>query len=188
MRKTKPSIAFRRKRKDKTNYRKRMNLLKSGTPRLVIRPSLKNLNVQIIQYGAEGDKVVVSANSSQLKKHGWKGSSSNIPAAYLIGLLAGKNAKNIKEAKLDIFHANLTKACKIYAAVKGVVDSGIKVSVPKDLLPSEDRVKGKHVEDYAKSIAGSKKYNAQFSQCMKQGLKPEELTKHFDEIKSKIIG
>lgn len=187
MRKTFPSIAFRRKRDDKTDYRKRMNLLKSAMPRLVVRLSLKSVNVQIVEYLPEGDKVVVSVNSSQLKKQGWKASTSNTSAAYLTGLLAGKNSKNIKEVKLDIGNVNLTKQCKFFAVAKGILDAGIKLNVPKELLPTEDRIKGKHVEDYAKAIAGSDKYTKQFSQYTKQGLKPEELTKHFDQVKSKIM-
>ena len=187
MRKTKPSIAYRRKRQGKTDYKKRTNLLKSETPRLVIRHSLNNIHVQIIEYAPEGDKILSSANSSQLKKYGWKASTSNISAAYLTGLLAGKNSK-IKQAKLDADHATLTKACRIYAAVKGIIDSGISVQISEEILPDENRIKGKHVEDYAKSLAGSDKYNAQFSLYIKQGLKPEELTKHFEEVKAKIMG
>jgi large subunit ribosomal protein L18 len=186
MRKTKPTIAYRRKRQSKTDYRKRIKSLKSDTPRLVVRPSLKNIIVQIIDYSAKGDKIISSACSLQLRKLGWKASTSNLSAAYLTGLMAAKNSK-AKQAKLDIGYASLTKGGRICAAVKGVMDAGVKVNIPEEMLPNEARLKGKHVEDFAKLISGSEKYKLQFSQYITQGLKPEELTKHFEDIKAKIM-
>jgi large subunit ribosomal protein L18 len=188
MRKTNPSIPYRRKRQGKTNYNKRIDMLKSATLRLVIRPSLKNVSVQIIQYSPDGDRVLASANSMQLRKYGWKASTSNISASYLTGLLAGKKSKDVKEAKLDAGYSSLTKACRIYSAVKGIIDSGIRVNVPEEILPDENRIKGRHVEAYAKSLAGSDKYNAEFSLYIKQGIKPEELSQHFEDVRKKIMG
>ena len=43
-------LAFKRRRTGRTNYRRRMKLLLSGIPRIVIRPTNKNLIVQIIEY------------------------------------------------------------------------------------------------------------------------------------------
>ena len=41
---------FKRKRLGITDYKKRLSLLLSNKPRLVIRKSLKHINVQIIEY------------------------------------------------------------------------------------------------------------------------------------------
>lgn len=154
---------FKRRLKKKTNYKKRLALLKSGKTRLVIRKSLSNISVQFINYKPEGDETVVSANSVELKKFGLK-HGGNLPAAYLTGLLAGKRAKekNIKEAVLDIGLQTSTKGSRIYAALKGVLDSGINVPHSKEILPAEDRIKGKHIS--------------------------EAIEKQFEEIKNKIQG
>jgi len=97
-------LAFRRRREGKTNYRKRLALLKSGKPRVVVRKSNKNIRVQFALYDMNGDKIVASAIGTELKKYGWNYSLSNTPAAYLTGLLAGKRAikKGLKEGVLDI--------------------------------------------------------------------------------------
>ncbi|MEM2602579.1 MAG: 50S ribosomal protein L18, partial [Candidatus Bathyarchaeia archaeon] len=97
-------LAFRRRREGKTDYRRRKALLLSGLPRLVVRPTLKNIHVQIVEAGEGGDRTVASASSKELRKFDWKGGMGNVPAAYLTGLLAGKRAiaKGISRAVLDI--------------------------------------------------------------------------------------
>lgn len=157
----KRTINFKRRIKKKTNYRKRLSLLKSEKTRLVIRKSLSNISVQFINFKSDGDETITSAVSTELKKFGWT-RCGNIPAAYLTGLLAGKKAKdkNIKEAVLDIGLQTSTKGSRLYAALKGVLDSGINVPYLKDILPSEDRIKGKHIS--------------------------EEIEKQFEDVKKKI--
>lgn len=154
-------IKFKRRMEMKTNYRKRLALLKSGKVRLVIRKSLSNISVQLVNFNPSGDQTVVSAVSSELKKFGWT-KTGNIPAAYLTGLLAGKKAKekNVTEAVLDIGVQTSTKGSRIYAALKGVLDAGINIPHSKDILPSEDRINGKHIS--------------------------EEVSKQFDDVKKKI--
>jgi len=156
-------VPFKRRRENKTNYRKRLALLKSKKTRLVIRRSLSNISVQFINFVPEGDQTVAEANSTELKKLGWV-RTGNVPASYLTGLLAGKKAKNkkIEEAVLDIGLQISTKGSRIYAALKGVLDSGIKVPCSEEILPSEDRIRGKHIS--------------------------KDLEKQFDEVKNKIVG
>lgn len=156
-------VPFKRRREGKTNYRKRLALLKSKKTRLVIRRSLSNISVQFINFVPEGDQTVAEANSTELKKLGWV-RTGNVPASYLTGLLAGKKAKNkkIEEAVLDIGLQISTKGSRIYAALKGVLDSGIKVPCSEEILPSEDRIRGKHIS--------------------------KDLEKQFDEVKNKIVG
>jgi large subunit ribosomal protein L18 len=156
-------VPFKRRRENKTNYRKRLALLKSKKTRLVIRRSLSNISVQFINFVPEGDQTVAEANSTELKKLGWV-RTGNVPASYLTGLLAGKKAKNkkIEEAVLDMGLQISTKGSRIYAALKGVLDSGIKVPCSEEILPSEDRIRGKHIS--------------------------KDLEKQFDEVKNKIVG
>ena len=96
-------IPYRRKREGKTNYKKRLEMLKSGALRLVVRTSLRHVTVQVVEYNVDGDKTLVAVNSKELAKYGWKGHGRNISVAYLTGYLCGKKAlkKDIKEAILD---------------------------------------------------------------------------------------
>ena len=56
-------VAFRRRLEGKTNYKKRLELVKSGLPRLAVRKSNKFVLVQIIKFGRTGDNVLAQANS-----------------------------------------------------------------------------------------------------------------------------
>jgi large subunit ribosomal protein L18 len=183
------NIMFRRKREGKTNYKKRLSLLLNKKPRIVVRFSLKNITVQIIEYQEEGDKIIVSANSKELEKtHGWKFSRNNIPAAYLTGYLLSKKAikKEVKEAILDIGLKTSIKGGKIYAVLKGILDGGIKVPHSKEMLPSEEAIKGTHILNYSQKLLKEGKYEKVFSDYAKKGIKLEELPKQFEEIKKKI--
>ncbi len=157
-------IQHNRRRSQKTNYRKRLGLIKSGKTRLVIRKSLSATKIQFVNYETTGDKTVVSAVSKELKKLGWTHSMKTVPAAYLTGLIAGKKAKEkgITEAILDLGLQSSTKGSRIYAALKGVVDAGVSVPHSTDILSTEERLKGKHIN--------------------------ESIEKSFNEMKTKIMG
>jgi len=142
------TIKFKRKRQGKTNYKKRLKLLLSETPRLVVRKSLKNISMQIIEYRPKGDVVIASAHSSELKKMGWNLSQGNIPAAYLTGYLIGKRShtKKIQKAILDTGFHTSTKGNRIYAALKGAVDAKLNIPHSDDQLPTEERINGNHIQ------------------------------------------
>lgn len=182
-------IEYRRKREGKTDFKKRCRLLLNGKPRLVIRRSLKNINVQIINYTEKGDKIVAAANSKELeKKFGWKFGRNNLPASYLTGYLAGKNAvkKGVKEAILDIGMYGNIKGGKFYSALKGALDAGLKIPCSNKIFPDEDAIKGSTIANYAKQLLKEGSYEKIFSAYVKKGVKPEEMPKYFEEIKKKI--
>ena len=77
-------IQFKRRRQKKTNYKRRLALLKSKKTRLVVRRSLSNITVQFVDYDGKSDKTLASAISTELKKMGWE-RTGNVPAAYLTG-------------------------------------------------------------------------------------------------------
>src|SRR4030042_1695983 len=119
----------RRQREGKTNYRKRLNLLRARKTRLVVRKSLKNTLVQFVEYKESGDSIVASAVSKELvSKYKWKYSTSSTPAAYLTGILAGKRAKDkgIEECVLDIGRYMPVTGSKVFASLKGAIDAGIQ--------------------------------------------------------------
>jgi large subunit ribosomal protein L18 len=183
-------LPYRRKREGKTDYRKRLQLLVSRKHRAVIRKSLRHFIVQIVEYKSEGDVVLISASSNDLKKAGWKFSGNNIPAAYLVGYLCGLRAKkkNIKNAIADLGLNRNSKGVKIYAAIKGLHDAGIQIPFSEDVFPSEDRINGKHIGEYAKSLQekNAEKYNKIFSKYLKEGTKPEEISSQFESVKKTL--
>ena len=138
----------RRRREGKTDYRKRLNLLRSRKIRIVVRKSLNNTQVQFVEYKEEGDNIIASAKSNELSKYNWKFSTSTTPAAYLTGLLAGKRAvdKGISECVLDIGRHPPVTGSKLFASLKGVVDAGINCPFSEEKLPNEDRLMGKHLD------------------------------------------
>ena len=160
--------ALRRRDEGKTDYHKRLKLLKSRKLRVTVRATNNHMRVQIIQSKLGGDKVIVSAFSKELPlKYNWNANTGNIPAAYLTGYLAGRRAKtkNIQEAIFDLgifYHRN-----RVLAACKGVIDSGIKIPYREEFFPEEleDRIKGIHIEDYAKILKSNEpeKYDQIFS-------------------------
>jgi len=165
------TVQYRRKRDSKTNYYKRLNLLKGSKPRLVIRISTSNVLLQIIKFNTKGDEVLVSSRSKDLLDLGWKHNQKNLPSCYLTGLILGKKAKenNVKDAVVDFgFHTSKVKGTRIYAALKGVLDSGLDVLVGEGVFPNEDRLSGSHIATYVK--------------------KSENIQKDFEDFKNKIIG
>ncbi len=140
-----------RRIENKTNYRKRLVLLKGRLPRLVIRKTNRYIIMQLIESNDAKDSVLFSASTKELLKHGWpkdnEGSLKSLPAAYLTGFLLGKKAKGLKEnVILDMGLIPNTKGSRIYAALKGALDSGIKINHDEEVIPSKDRIEGKNTK------------------------------------------
>ena len=185
------TVPFRRKRVGRTYYKKRFKLLLSNKYRFVARKSLKNFQVSFIKYNPNGDQIIFTVNSNALSKLGWKGDKGNLPSAYLTGLLAGKNAleKGIKDAILDMGFNNSVRGSRLYAALAGAIDAGLKIPFSPEVLPPKDRISGEHIAKYASILKNDKtRYDLQFSNYIKKGLNPEDITRHFNEIRVKIHG
>ena len=115
------SVKPRRRREGKTDYRKRLKLLRSRKVRMVVRKSIKNTQIQLVEYKESGDNILVSAKSNELvSKYNWKFSTATTPAAYLTGLLAGKRAKDkgISECVIDFGRHPPVTGSKIFASIK----------------------------------------------------------------------
>ncbi len=178
------TVPHRRKREGRTNYRKRLKLLQAGRPRLVVRKSVKGLYASLVDFHQKGDKVLASASARELQKIGWDFNGGNLPSAYLVGLLLGSKAKklNIQDAILDLGLYSPVKKSRVYAALAGVLDSGISVPHGDDVLPEKDRIEGKHIASYAESVQEG---SGQFSLYKKHA--PDAIVKSFQEIKQKIL-
>ena len=146
-----------RKFEGKTDYKKRLSLVKSNKPRLVVRKSSRLISAQIIRYQPDGDETLVSATSKELSKLGYTGFKRNTPSAYLLGLLIAQKAKKLglKDIVPDIGFHKPVKGSIIFSFLKGAKDGGLSVNLNESITPSEDRIKGSHINQEA-----SKNFNA----------------------------
>jgi large subunit ribosomal protein L18 len=184
-------VQLRRRREGKTDYQARTGMVVSGRPRLVTRPSIKNIYAQIVIAKIHGDQTVVAASSNELaKKFGWKAPTGNIPAAYLTGLLCGLKAKaaGIDEAILDLGLINPTKGARVFAILYGVIDAGVEIPHGEEKIVKE-RAKGDHIARYAKNLNGEdpEAYQAKFSKYNAAGVAPEKVAAHFSEVRAAIV-
>jgi len=156
----------RRRKENKTDYARRLRLLKSKLPRVIFRRTNKYVVAQYVETKEAKDKVIFNLNSKILLNHGWpnnfKNSLKSIPASYLLGFLVGKRITKdkLKTPIIDFGMLRMIHKTKVYAFLKGMVDSGIKLKYKKDIFPSEERLQGKNLK--------------------------EDFSKYFDTIKSKI--
>lgn len=148
-----------RRRENRTDYMKRLNLLKSGSPRIVFRKTNKYVIAHYVFSDETKDRTEIGVNSKRLLKYGWpeqfKGSLKSLPASYLTGFLIGKKIlKTKKEIPIpDFGMIRGIKGTKIFAFLKGIVDSGIKIKHDKKVFPNEERIKGKNLkEDFSKNF------------------------------------
>ncbi len=165
-------------------------MILSSLPRLVVRSSLRNLGVQLIEAGPKGDKVLTAASSKDLDTYGWRAPAGNVPAAYLTGYLIGKKAQaaGVNSAILDMGLKNTTIGSRIFAAVKGAKDSGLSVPCSEEVMPPEQRASGGHIAAYAKQLAETDEasYRRTFSKYLSSEITPEELTTHVIQVRQKI--
>ena len=162
----------------KTDYRKRLAFVKAKKPRLVVRISSNELSAQIIEYFPGGDKTVVSATTKELAKLGYTGGRKNIPAAYLLGLLIAKKAKEKKISKVtpDIGFPSPIKGSRIFAVLYGARESGLEQSIDNKIAPDIKRLHGEHI------VAYSKKESSRFSHSQ------ENLSQNIEITKKQLIG
>lgn len=188
--KTGYELKFKRRTEGKTDYRKRLKLLLSKKPRIVVRKSLNAIRVQIEEYAPKGDVVKASAISTELRDAGWKYSTDSIPAAYLTGLLCGARAKHagIKEAILDTGLYRPISGSRIYSALKGAIDAHLTIPADSNSFPKEERIKGAHIATYAAKLKKENpgEYKTRFSGYLKSGADAEKISAVFEEVREKI--
>ena len=139
-------IYKKRRREGKTDYRKRIVLLKGNLSRLVVRKSNRYLMIQIVGSDTALDKVIVAVNTKELLGLGWpaekSGSLKSLGASYLGGYLIGNKMKGKVDGKviLDSGLTPNTKGSRIYAVVKGISDAGIDIKYDEKDIHSKERI------------------------------------------------
>jgi large subunit ribosomal protein L18 len=160
-------VPFKRKKSHKTDYTKRLALLKSKDFRFIVRLSNNLVKMQIVDYSINGDKTLVSTTSKELTKLGWNYSLKNTSAIYLTSLLLCSKAKskNIKKVIFDLGLKNYKAKSKIFAALKGIVDFGLECPYNEKAFPIDERICGKVSSEFLKN----------------------NMNKDFENIKEKIL-
>jgi len=143
----------RRRKENKTDYLKRLKLLKGEKPRIVFRKTNKFIISEYIVSKEAQDKVIIGFDSRKLNDYGWpknaQGSLKSITASYLIGYLIGKAIikQNLEMPILDTGMNRAIHKNKIYAFIKGLIEAGIKINCKKEFFPEESRINGQHLKN-----------------------------------------
>lgn len=152
----------RRRLEGKTDYKLRLEILKSGRLRLVIRKSNRYITAQIVDSEDAQDKILVGFNSKLLLTKGWpeemSGSLKSLPAAYLTGFVLGKMAlkSKIQEAIVDMGMYRNVPNSKIYAVIRGARDAGLEIPCSEEVLPKLENIKNEKIAKIFDKIAGGK--------------------------------
>jgi len=144
-------VRKRRRREGKTDYSSRISLLKSNS-RIIFRKTNRYIIGQLVTSFQAQDKVEIGLTSKELLEYSWpkdsSGSLKSIPASYFTGYLLGKKIldKDIKQGILDIGLTRNIKKSRIYAFLKGLIDSGLKLKSSSEIFPDESRIRGRHMK------------------------------------------
>jgi len=185
-------LAFKRRRAGSTDYALRTKLLRSKLPQLIVRSSNKYVYVQVTSPTASGDRILTSASSKELATFGWRLGSASIPAAYLVGYIAGLRAIDlgIQSAILNMGLTTPTKGNRAFAVIGGAIEAGLNVPHQDDVMPSEDRLHGHHISEYVKKVkeaATPESRPVHFSRISDEGIDIEaEVLKAKERIKGSI--
>jgi large subunit ribosomal protein L18 len=182
---------FRRRREGKTDYRKRKGIIIGKTPFVSVHISGRYIYSQVLKPTPTGDETIAAASSRDLvKKFGWKGSTKNLPGAYLTGYYLGHLAgeKNLKEAVVYSGVGRFVHGSRLASLISGAKDAGLDITIDEESLPDEDRISGKHIADYSQKLENEDKEKRDqiFSKVLSAGLDPSNYPDHFETVKSKI--
>jgi len=152
-------IPKRRRIENKTDYLKRLKMLKSGMPRVIFRKTNRYVIAQYVTSTEAQDKIEIGMNSKKLKEFGWPdefdGSLKSISASYLTGLLVGKEIirKKLETPIVDFGMTRVLSKNRTFAFIKGLVDAGVKIKCPEENFPENERIEGKNMKkDFSKTF------------------------------------
>ena len=112
-------------------------MLRGGLPRAVVRVSNTQVTCQLVSYEPEGDRVLESITGKSLvDSHKWPSDASrkSVPACYLAGFAMATSAISNGHSKaiLDIGLAASSTGNRAYSALKGMIDAGMEIPIPKN--------------------------------------------------------
>jgi large subunit ribosomal protein L5e len=189
--------------------------------RFVVRLTNRDVICQVVAAKVKGDEVITAAYAHELPRYGVKTGLTNYASVYCVGLLAARRLlqkyklddKYVGQATadgemylvdelddgprpftayLDVGLARTTTGARIFAALKGAVDGGLRIPHNEKRFPGYDaeskeldadtlrkRIFGEHITEYMKLLLDDNpdRYNKQFSTFIKSGIKPDDLPK-----------
>jgi large subunit ribosomal protein L18 len=91
--------------------------------------------------------------------------------------------------KAVLYIGNKPFTSRIAACMKGIVQAGINIPISSESYPTEHRLNGQHIAEYALKIKREdiNKYNKYFSSLLREGLVPESYQSHVEDITSLIL-
>ena len=92
--------------------------------------------------------------------------------------------KGVKEAILDIGFQKPQQKGIVYASLKGLLDGGVVIAHSEEILPPEEAIQGKKIEEYAKKL-NYKKADAIFISC--GGLRSLEIVEELENVVGKPV-
>lgn len=135
-----------RRKEQKTDYKKRIDLLKGERSRVVFRKTNRYIIAQYVVSEEAQDKIIIGITSKDLLEYGWpkeaQGSLKSISASYLTGYLIGKKIKEkkLEEPILDFGMIRVLHKSKPYAFIKGLKDAGINIKCKEEFFPEKERI------------------------------------------------
>ena len=188
-----------RRRQAKTDYYARRRLVQqdknkydSKKYRLVVRRTNAKFITQIIYSTMTGDKVLCSAESSELKAHGLTAGLTNYASAYATGLLLARRLlkqvglndlykattdvngeyfnvdddvdddKRPFKALLDVGLQRTTTGARIFGVLKGACDGGVNVPHKTKRFPGYSRAQVTQIENKRGKSTGTERVEAKF--------------------------
>jgi large subunit ribosomal protein L18 len=151
----------------------------------VIRKSSKKIIAQLIEYDPLGDKVLATVTSTKLLSMGWNASTSNLPAAYLTGIMIGvlSKKKKISRATLDIGMNAHVKGSRVYSCLKGAIEGGLEVTCDDSTFPPDERLYGQHIMTYAKkSSDNTQQFHKYREKCFDMSQFPDMVRRLKDKL------
>lgn len=140
----------------KTDYGKRMKLLKSEKPRIVFRRTDRYAIAQYVVSDEAQDKIILGITSKALLRYGWPesatGSLKSIPASYLTGFLFGKKIQkeDLETPIVDFGMIRMKHKTKTFAFLKGLIDAGLEIECKDEAFPEEERLNGESLKHKVK--------------------------------------
>eukprot|EP00746_Dinoflagellata_sp_MGD_P149364 gnl/MRDRNA2_/MRDRNA2_81402_c1_seq1.p1 gnl/MRDRNA2_/MRDRNA2_81402_c1~~gnl/MRDRNA2_/MRDRNA2_81402_c1_seq1.p1 ORF type:complete len:284 (+),score=-12.55 gnl/MRDRNA2_/MRDRNA2_81402_c1_seq1:46-897(+) len=196
--------------------------------RLVVRFSNREIRSQIAIATISGDKVICSAHSHELHTYGLEVGLTNYSAAYCIGLLCASRCahkfglslvypalNSVDNEELSSvrgcprpFNLILDKGLKIastgskiFAALKGAIDGGVKIphnekrfigydalTKSYDANSTTNYIYGSHIRELMNGLKEDEptRFRIQFSRYINLQIKPEELSQLYEKVHSCI--
>lgn len=205
------------------------NKFNSPKYRFVVRTTNKDVICQVIYAKITGDVCMASAYSHELKKYGIEVGLTNYAACYATGLLCARRLltklgmdedyegqtdvdgeyflvedegeKRPFTCVLDVGLTRTTTGAKVFGALKGAVDGGLKIPHSEKRFPGYDPeakemdaeihkkyIFGGHVAEYMELLEEEDpdRYQQQFSAFIERDLEGDGLEEMYEEAHSKI--